>query len=362
MSSAVRADRPRDALAAACDALDLLVLVVEAAPDGTLRCVAGNLAFERRFGDGRVLDGRDVLEVVGEQLSTTFGAGTRHEVTDERGRSLSTSVTETDGESRSLVWSAWDRSVDARRHADLRDRNSDLQSEKTSLEQSNFDLGQFAYVASHDLAEPLRMVTSYLELLSSRYGADLDERAHRYIGFASEGAIRMRALIEDLLALARVASAEAPTEAVDLEKVLAATVAGLGLRLREVGGSVEHSSLPVVVGNKGQLSQLLTNLVGNALKFADVDRPMVRVSAGREGDRWRIDVDDNGPGVPEPFRHEVFDMFRRLRPRSDASGTGIGLAIAKKVVERHGGEIAVTDSPAGGARFWFTLPATESSS
>lgn len=357
-------------LAAACDALPALVLVVDAAaPDGP-RCVTANTAFEARFGRG--VAGRTVVDVLGADLAATVQAGRDVEAVDAEGRSLAIAVRPVPGEE-TLVWSAWDRTIDAQRNSHLLSRNSDLltensglqranaglQSEKTTLEQSNFDLDQFAYVASHDLAEPLRMVTSYLDLLNGRYADQLDERAVRYIAFATEGATRMRALIEDLLTLARVASAEAAATPVDLEKVLADVVKGLALRLRESGGVVEHDPLPVVWGNESQLIQLFTNLLANGLKFGAQDDPVLRVAAHRDGAWWRIEVDDEGPGVPEQFRDEVFDMFRRLQPRSETSGTGIGLAICKKVVERHGGDIGVTSAPTGGARFWFTLPANE---
>jgi PAS domain S-box-containing protein len=225
------------------------------------------------------------------------------------------------------------------------------------LERSNAELAQFAYVASHDLSEPLRMVSSYLQLLRRRYRGKLDDDADAFIDYAVEGAARMRALIEDLLAYSRAGRSERPLERVNTERVVAEVAGTLRALAGERPPEIEWHDLPVVEGDPAQLVQLFQNLIGNAVKFvAPGVTPVVRVGAEREEGRWRFTVEDNGIGIQPRHVERVFGMFQRLHTRDEFEGTGIGLAIARKVVERHGGEISAAPREQGGTCFAFTLP------
>jgi PAS domain S-box-containing protein len=227
-----------------------------------------------------------------------------------------------------------------------------------ALERSNTELQQFAYVASHDLSEPLRMVSSYLSLLRRRYHGRLDPDADEFIDFAVDGAARMRALIEGLLAYSRAGRAEEPPEPVELASVTADVLRSLAAAMVEAGAEIEISDLPVVLGVRGQLEQLLQNLMANALKFRRDGRARVwvRVEKGPPG-MAQIAVADGGIGIAPDEREHVFEMFQRLHDREAYEGTGIGLAICRKIVERHGGRIWVDERTGGGTVFRFTLPA-----
>jgi PAS domain S-box-containing protein len=228
------------------------------------------------------------------------------------------------------------------------------------LERSNAELEQFAYVASHDLSEPLRMVSSYLQLLRRRYHGRLDGDADDFIDFAVDGAARMRDLIDDLLTYSRAGRGDHPFEPVDTRAVAerAAEAARIQAEGREVGIAI--GTLPTVPGDPQGLGQLFQNLVGNAVKFvADGRVAEVEIGAERDGADWRFTVSDNGIGLDPGHADRIFRMFQRLHTRDEYQGTGIGLAIAKKVVERHGGRIWAEPRPEGGSRFSFTLPAQE---
>lgn len=229
---------------------------------------------------------------------------------------------------------------------------------REELERSNADLASFATVASHDLQEPLRMVASYVELLSRRYGDQLDERAQTYIGFALEGAQRMRGLIDALLDYARLRNAPRRVEEVALDTVVASVLDDAATRLAETSATVHADPLPTVPGDVGELTRLLQNLVTNALKFHGAAAPEVRISATAAPDHWCFTVDDNGIGVPEQQRERMFEMFGRGQSRSEFPGHGVGLAVCRSIVARHGGRIWLEESPAGGARVAFTLPTT----
>lgn len=233
-----------------------------------------------------------------------------------------------------------------------------LAAKSLALTRSNEDLERFAYVASHDLQEPLRMVTSYGQLLERRHAAALPEQAREYLHFMVEGGQRAQALIRDLLSLARLDSHARPRTAVPLESVLAGTLRQLHLKVQETGAVITHDPLPTVTADATQMSQLFLNLVGNALKFHGPGTPEVHVGAEREANAWRISVRDNGIGIEPKFFERVFVMFQRLHLRSEHEGTGIGLAICKKIVEGHGGRIGVTSAPGQGSTFFFTLPDT----
>ncbi|MDR0786327.1 MAG: PAS domain S-box protein [Gemmatimonadota bacterium] len=224
------------------------------------------------------------------------------------------------------------------------------------LARSNAELEQFAYVASHDLQEPLRMVASYTRLLARRYEGRLDADADEFIGYAVDGVNRMQELINDLLAYSRAGSRRREPADVPMDEVLARALKDLGPAIEEAGATVASSPLPVVWGDAGQLAQLLRNLIANAIKFRGKKAPCVEISARRDGDDWVFSVSDNGIGIAPEFSERIFVIFQRLHSRAEYPGTGIGLSICRKIVERHGGRIWVASEPGEGARFCFSLP------
>jgi len=257
------------------------------------------------------------------------------------------------------------------RTAELAEANHNLQTEiaerirakdeleraAAELRRSNSELEQFAYIASHDLQEPLRMVASYTQLLERRYASQLDATAREFIGYAVDGAKRMQEFITGLLRYSRVGTEPQVLEPVDLEGTLKTTLANLRIAIQESGTQVESRGLPVVKGDPRQLVQLLQNLIANALKFRKPDvLPRIVLWAERDGDFWRVNVHDNGIGLDPKFYERVFVIFQRLHTREEYEGAGLGLAICKKIVERHGGRIWVESREGEGATFSFTLP------
>ncbi|MCW2605740.1 MAG: putative two-component sensor protein [Frankiales bacterium] len=246
--------------------------------------------------------------------------------------------------------------------AEVEEQQRGLERRAAELARSNADLEQFAYVASHDLQEPLRKVASFCQLLEQRYGGQLDERGEQYLAFAVDGAKRMQRLITDLLTFSRVGRGSEGFAPVDLAAAVAQAWDALETRVQETGGELEVAlDVDHVVGDRALLQLLLGNLLGNALKYRSPDRPpRVRVSAVHEGGGQapavRVRVADNGIGIPTEYEGKVFVIFQRLHGRDEYEGTGIGLALAKKVVEFHGGTIGLEASPLGGACVSFTLP------
>jgi signal transduction histidine kinase len=240
----------------------------------------------------------------------------------------------------------------------LRDAERALIEQARELQRSNQELEQFAYVASHDLQEPLRKVASFTQMLERRYKGQLDERADRYIAFAVDGAKRMQELINDLLEFSRVGRVTAPHERVDTGRLLEQARARLGALLDEAGAEVEADGLPCVTGDAGLLTAVFQNLISNAVKFRGDDPPHVRFAAERDGAFWRFTCTDQGIGVDDEYAERIFVIFQRLHTRDAYEGTGIGLAMCRKIVEYHGGRIWL--APADdrrGAQFVFTLPA-----
>jgi signal transduction histidine kinase/CHASE3 domain sensor protein len=227
------------------------------------------------------------------------------------------------------------------------------------LKRSNAELEQFAYVASHDLQEPLRMVASYMQLLAERYQGQLDAKADKYIGYAVDGARRMQALINDLLALSRVNSRGGEFTPTDCESVIGRVLHDLDASIRTSSALVECEGLPTVLADERQLAQLFQNLLGNALKFRAAEAPRVRLHAEQQQELWLFSVQDNGIGIDPQHADKIFILFQRLHSRQQYDGTGIGLAICKKIVERHGGRIWVESEPGKGSIFKFTLPVTQ---
>jgi signal transduction histidine kinase len=226
-----------------------------------------------------------------------------------------------------------------------------------ALATSNSELEQFAYIASHDLQEPLRMVASYTELLRKRYQGRLDERADKYIDYAVEGARRMQRLINDLLEYSRVGQKKIPHEPVDAGRAVELARLNLKLLIAEKRAVIRVGELPMVLSNLGQLTQLFQNLIGNAIKFTEGRDPIVEIMASRDGEAWRFCVDDNGIGIEEQYLERVFGLFQRLHDRGRYEGSGIGLAISKRIVDRHGGRMWIRSTPGTGSQFFFTLPA-----
>ena len=234
--------------------------------------------------------------------------------------------------------------------------NDQLKLQAEELTRSNRDLEQFAYVASHDLQEPLRKVASFCQLLQRRYAGQMDERADQYIGFAVDGAQRMQRLINDLLAFSRIGRLTAGFTDVDLDRVMTEVKSQLEARAGE-DGEILWSDLPTVEGEEPLLTTLFVNLVGNSLKFRRPDvPPVIRVTAERHEQEWQINVRDNGIGIEAEFADKVFVIFQRLHARDAYEGTGIGLAIVKKIVEYHGGRIWLDLDVAEGTSIYFTLP------
>jgi PAS domain S-box-containing protein len=228
------------------------------------------------------------------------------------------------------------------------------------LRRSNEDLEQFAYIASHDLQEPLRMVASYTELLAQRYQGQLDARADKYIYYAVDGAKRMQTLIADLLAYSRVGSQGKPLAPVSADLVVANVLRTLRGQIRELEAEIDVGPLPTVLADESQLGQLFQNLIGNALKFRGESPPQIRVRARAEGEHWVFSVQDNGIGISMQYAERVFQMFQRLHERGRYEGSGIGLAIAKRILERHGGKIWLESELGVGTTFFFTLQASPS--
>lgn len=232
----------------------------------------------------------------------------------------------------------------------------ELEQKAIELKQSNDELEQFAYVASHDLQEPLRMVASYTQLLARRYKDQLDEDANDFINYAVDGAQRMQQLLNDLLQFSRVGTRSKPFERTNLEEVVNNALQNLEKFIEENQAEITvESPLPVLSADKLQLTQLFQNLVHNAIKFRDDERPTVRIEAEEQDVNWQFSVSDNGVGIDKKHQDRIFMIFQRLHSRNEYEGSGIGLAICKKIVERHGGDIWVESAPGEGTTFYFTI-------
>lgn len=238
----------------------------------------------------------------------------------------------------------------------LERKNRVLQKTTTELERSNKALEEFAYVASHDLQEPLRMVSSYTQLLGRRYQGKLDEAADKYIFYAVDGAKRMQALIQDLLKYSRVGTQGKPFEPTDFSKALQQALTYLKIAIREEEAEVTFEPLPTLMADPTQITQLFQNLVGNAIKFRKEEPPRVDISARQENQDWVFSIRDNGIGIAPQYGERIFLIFHRLPSKKPVSGTGLGLSVCKKIVERHGGRIWVESKEGEGSTFRFTIP------
>ncbi|MFP4103915.1 sensor histidine kinase, partial [Coleofasciculus sp.] len=231
-----------------------------------------------------------------------------------------------------------------------------LQQLNQQLQRSNQELEQFAYVASHDLREPLRKIRSYSDLLVKRYQGQLDERADKYISYITDSVIRMQALITDLLTYSRVSRNELVLEPTDLGQILQQTLTDLSPMIEENQAIINAPPLPIVQANPLQIGQVLQNLIANAIKFRREQPPQININADYQNNFWQISIKDNGIGIDPNYKERIFAIFQRLHYREEYPGTGIGLAICQKIVERHGGKIWVESELGQGSTFYFTLP------
>jgi light-regulated signal transduction histidine kinase (bacteriophytochrome) len=246
------------------------------------------------------------------------------------------------------------RNISVRKAADKH-----LEQKLEELNRSNEELAQFAYIASHDLQEPLRMVASYTQLLSRRYRGKLDADADEFIAFAVDGASRMQRLIQDLLAYSRVGTKGQVLHDVSSEAALQQALVNLRGAIETSGAVVTHDPMPHVMGDDMQLTQLFQNLVGNSIKYQRNGTPIINISAAMNGSKqWTFSIQDNGIGIDPKYFDRIFGMFQRLHKREEFTGTGIGLAICKKIVERHGGRISVESQPGNGSTFHFSMTGT----
>jgi light-regulated signal transduction histidine kinase (bacteriophytochrome) len=226
------------------------------------------------------------------------------------------------------------------------------------LERSNKDLEQFAYAASHDLQEPLRTVSNFSQLLAKRYKGELDPKADQFIGFIVDGSTRMQQMIDDLLAYSRVSTRAKPFEPIDCETIFDQAMVNVKIAIEESGALVIHDSLPTIMADASQIVQLFQNLLSNAIKFRK-EKPRIAVSVVQRGNEWLFSVEDNGIGIAPEFMEHIFKMFQREHASAEYPGTGVGLVICKKIVERHGGRIWVESQAGKGSIFYFTIPVRE---
>ena len=249
--------------------------------------------------------------------------------------------------------------TDVTEHKRMEERLRQITAE---MQRSNNELEQFAYVISHDLQEPLRMISSYTQLLAKRYSSKLDADADEFIAYSVDGAKRMQALLHDLLEYSRVGTRGKPFTWVDCKEVVEQTIANLKIAIEESGASVTYDTLPALMGDEGQLVQLFQNLIGNAIKFHREEPPCVHISAQRKQNVVAFSAKDNGIGIDPQYRQVIFEIFRRLHTREEYPGTGMGLSICKKIVERHGGHIWVQSQLGQGSTFHFTIQVAEGES
>jgi PAS domain S-box-containing protein len=353
--------------------------LLEAAPDAIVvvnpagKIVLLNVQAEKQFGYIRdELVGQEVTNIIPEGFAERLIAdGNRRasdELTQQIGAGIELSGRRKDGTEFpiEITLSPLESADGVLVTAAIRDiterRRSEEHLVKTvwELKRSNDELQQFAYVSSHDLQEPLRMVSSYTQLLAKRYKGRLDSDADEFIAFAVDGCNRMQGLIQDLLAYSRAGTSERELRKVPSENALQKALTNLRIMIKQSGAVVTHDALPTVRADETQLTQVFQNLVGNAIKYRRAEDPRVHVSAARnDGNEWTFSVGDNGLGIDPQYFERIFILFQRLHGRDEFEGTGIGLAICKKIVERQGGKIWVESQPEKGSTFYFALPEIE---
>lgn len=336
--------------------------------DSTFRITRFNSAFAR-------LTGFSVDEVIGRELGMLFPEESRDEslgrivrtLSGEHFESVEIPVLTTEGGVRIALWNSaniygnYGKTVVATiaQGQDITERKrleEELRLTIADLARSNEELEQFAYVASHDLQEPLRMVGSYVQLIEKKYKGRLDKDADEFMEYAVDGAKRMQELINDLLAYSRVGRRGTEFSRVGMNRVLETVERNLRVSIEQKNATITADELPVVAGDEVQLVQLLQNLISNSIKFRSEADPRVRVSASRQDDEWLFAVEDNGIGFEQRYAKRIFNIFQRLQGRGEYEGTGIGLAISSRIVQRHGGAIWARSEPGGGSVFYFTIP------
>ncbi|MGB8838196.1 MAG: PAS domain S-box protein, partial [Candidatus Acidiferrales bacterium] len=352
--------------------------LLEAAPDAMVvvnqsgEIVLLNVQAEKQFGYSRdELVGQKVKNIIPEGFAERLVADALRSVEDALAQQIGTGIELTAQRkdhsefpielmlsplesAEGILVTAAIRDITTRKAAE-----ANLLNKVEELNRSNVELGQFAYIASHDLQEPLRMVASYTQLLSRRYKGKLDSDADEFIAFAVDGASRMQRLIQDLLAYSRVGTKGQELLDISSEDALQQALFNLRAAIAESGAVVTHEPLPAVLADDMQLVQLFQNLIGNAIKYQRPGIPTVHISAVKNGDKkWIFAVTDNGLGIDPQYFDKIFGMFQRLHKREEFAGTGIGLAICKKIVERHGGNISVESQPGKGSTFRFALAAS----
>jgi two-component system, chemotaxis family, sensor kinase Cph1 len=243
----------------------------------------------------------------------------------------------------------------ARDITELKEAEKILKLKLDELTRSNAELEQFAYVSSHDLQEPLRMIASYLQLLERKYKGKLDSKADKYIHFSVDGATRMQKLIDDLLEFSRVTTHAKEFKPTDLESIFTQVQSNLEVSIKENNALISHDPLPTLMVDKTQITQVFQNLISNALKFRSESQPEIKISAEKRKNDWLFEVKDNGIGIDPKHSDRIFEVFKRLHKKKDYPGTGIGLSICKKIIERHGGQIWVESELGKGSIFYFTL-------
>jgi PAS domain S-box-containing protein len=353
--------------------------LLEAAPDAmvvvnqTGEIVLLNLQAEKQFGYRRnELLGQKVANIIPEGFAERLIADGLRSAEDARAQQIGAGI-ELQGRRKDgvefpielmlsplggaegILVTAAIRNISTRKKAEAH-----LLQKVEELNRSNEELGQFAYIASHDLQEPLRMVASYTQLLSRRYKGRLDSDADEFIAFAVDGASRMQRLIQDLLAFSRVGSKGRVLVDSSAESALLQAITNLRGAIEDSGAIITHDPLPNVIADEMQVTQLFQNLIGNAIKYQGPGVPNVHVGVTRsDSEKWQFSVEDNGIGIDPQYFEKIFGMFQRLHKREEFDGTGIGLAICKKIVERHGGRIAVESTPGKGSTFRFILTASD---
>ncbi|MFA4985922.1 MAG: PAS domain S-box protein [Candidatus Brocadiia bacterium] len=336
--------------------------------DPRFRITRFNRAFES-------LTGRSAAEVIGQSIEILFPPEEvqtsmdliRRTLTGEHWETVEIGILHLDGSVRTVIWNsasvcaadgtspvatiAQGQDITERKVAEER-----LKRTLAELSRSNKELEQFAYVASHDLQEPLRMVSSFTQLLAERYKDQLDEKARKYINYAVDGAVRMQRLIIDLLAYSRVGTRGKPLVPTDSHAILGEAIRDLAAAIEENRAIITNDDLPTVISDGTQLEQVFQNLLANAIKFHGNEQPRIHVSARDERHEWVFSVKDNGIGIEKQHAARVFEIFQRLHNRQEYPGTGIGLAVCKRIVERHGGRIWFESEPGSGTTFFFTVP------
>ena len=241
----------------------------------------------------------------------------------------------------------------------LKETEDELNRKTEELARSNLELQQFAYIASHDLQEPLRAISGFTELLQKRYQGRLDEKADKYIGFITEGSLRMQQMIQDLLAYSRVETQAREFAKTDSQESLDTALANLRVSIQENHAVITHDPLPEIIAEGEQITSLFQNLVSNAIKYHKPDvTPIIHIGVQKEGNNWQFSVADNGIGIEEKYAERIFKIFQRLHTRDEYPGTGIGLAVCKRIVDRHGGKIWIKSTLGEGTTFYFTIPVT----